>query len=169
MDFNWITPEIAVGGALPPAGAARLAEEFGIRRVIDVRAEMSDEREEFMQHGVELLTLPTFDFQVIDPAMLEDGIAWMKRALDEGEKVLVHCQLGIGRSVLLVCCYLVAQGRTAPEAMKLVKDARPQASPAPEQIAALIEWEEARHGRVSDWHDVAKIAYRHLDHWKHAQ
>lgn len=168
-DLNWITEDVAVGGAVMEAAIPWLARDCGIHRVVDVRAETVADEELLRQHGIELLRLPTPDFHPLTTATIDHGVQWIGDAVADGEKVLVHCQLGIGRSVSLVCCYLIACGLKAPEAMLKIKDARPVASPCQEQIEAVLRWEEERFGRSHNWMDMARIAYRHLDHWKNAQ
>jgi len=61
--------------------------------------------------------------------MIRDGVAFVCAALERGERVLVHCQYGIGRSVLLGLCVLVARGLAPLEALACAKAARPVAAP----------------------------------------
>lgn len=44
--------------------------------------------------------------------------------LDEGQKVLVHCQAGLNRSGLVTARALMLMGRTADEAITLLRDSR---------------------------------------------
>jgi protein-tyrosine phosphatase len=44
--------------------------------------------------------------------------------LKAGKDVAVHCRAGIGRSGLVVCCVLIAEGETAQAAIEKVSDAR---------------------------------------------
>jgi len=44
---------------------------------------------------------------------------------------------GVGRSPLLACCVLVADGQSASDALTLMKRRRWEASPNEEQLAAL--------------------------------
>ena len=46
-----------------------------------------------------------------------------------GRPVLVHCRAGVHRSVAVAACILITEGRSADEAMRLIKEARPVADP----------------------------------------
>ncbi|MCA1647623.1 MAG: phosphatase, partial [Chloroflexi bacterium] len=54
----------------------------------------------------------------------------------------LHCEHGVGRGPLMACAVLVAQGCSAPEALRLVRAARWQALPNDRQLAALLNFEK---------------------------
>jgi protein-tyrosine phosphatase len=56
---------------------------------------------------------------------------------------LIHCEHGVGRSVLLTCATLVYDGMHAHDALELVKDKRWQAAPNRRQVQRLREFERA--------------------------
>lgn len=168
MDLSWVLPSLAVGARLTPAWLGHLARDLGVRRVVDLRAAVKDDSALMRRYGIELLNLPTEDLCAIKREALWSGVTWVRRQLARGERVLVHCEHGVGRSVLLACCVLVSRGRSAGEALELVKRVRWKASPSPEQLEALLAWSDdwcratgERRARVT-WDDLARIAYRHL-------
>jgi protein-tyrosine phosphatase len=169
-DFDWVLPNLAIGGHLSPAVAGLLATRHGIRRVVDLRDEEEDDLELLARHGVELLRLPTPDLEPVAQRMLWTGVEWVSEALARGERVLIHCQYGIGRSALLACCVLVGQGDTPAEALERAKRARAKVCPSPEQLHALLQWAADWHRERRTecppvtWDDLARIAYRHLAH-----
>jgi protein-tyrosine phosphatase len=55
--------------------------------------------------------------------------------------VLIHCEHGVGRSVLLTCAVLVYNGMHALDALQLVQQKRWQASPNHRQVKRLREFE----------------------------
>ncbi|CAF9917177.1 hypothetical protein IMSHALPRED_003488 [Imshaugia aleurites] len=68
-----------------------------------------------------------------------------KRA--EGKKILVHCRMGISRSVTLVMAYLMrAWGVGFPEAQTFVKEKRPMASPNRGFCEQLRVWQACEYG-----------------------
>ncbi len=140
LDLDWITPGLAVGGEFPMAAAVRLARELRIRHVVDVRIERCDDGAVLRGHGIALLHLPTQDTCAIALPRIRDGVAWVRERLSRGERVLVHCQHGVGRSALLALCVLVAEGRPPLEALALAKRARRKVSPSPEQLEAFVAW-----------------------------
>lgn len=166
LNFTWILPNLAMGGARAVESAEILALHHGIRHIVDVRLEATDNEEELRRHGMTLLHLPTEDLCAISLEMLDDGVAWVRRHLDRGDKVFIHCQWGIGRSALLTCCVLVSMGESPAESLRLAKRNRPIVSPSPEQLHALLAWSESYRARRGEpppretWNDLAEIAYR---------
>lgn len=168
LNFDWLTPTLALGGSFPATAAAGLARDHDIRAVVDLRAEARDEAQALAAHGIAFLHLPTDDHHPLDPAMLDDGLAFAALHLDRGERVLIHCQHGIGRAPSLALCVLVARGMEPLAALSHMKDSRPVTSPSPAQYEAWADWLhgwKARHGAPWDvpaFDSFARIAYRHL-------
>lgn len=168
LNLSWVTSELAVGGSYPSSAAEHLARVLGIGCVVDLRVERCDDERVLREHGIELLHLPTWDTCAVSLSMLDEGVAWVNRKLEEGRKVYVHCEHGIGRSALLVLCVLVSRGAPPLEALTRAKDARSRVSPSPEQLEAYREWIERwtrREGvplAVPTFDELAAIAYRHL-------
>jgi protein-tyrosine phosphatase len=169
LNFDWLTDALAVGGCFPIQAAARLVADHGISRVVDLRGEDCDEELSLARHGIRLLHLPTEDCRALSRDSLGRGVAWVRAALAGNQRVLIHCQHGIGRSALLAMCVLVDGGMAPLAAMKLAKDARAVVSPSPEQLRALLGFAaERRAGRrwsLPTFEELAAIAYRHLN-WR---
>jgi predicted protein tyrosine phosphatase len=162
-DLSWVAPELAVGGRVETHWVSVLAREHGIRRVVDLRGEERPDPEHFRAHGVEFLHLPTPDHHRPTPEKLRVGVEWVREGLARGDRVLVHCEHGIGRSVLLACCVLVSRGDTPLAALERVKRVRERASPSPVQLHALLDWAACTGSPPAEnWHDLARLAYRHL-------
>ncbi len=163
-----VAPGLAVGGRFPAEAAPILAREHGICRVVDVRVEERDDEHLLRRHGIELLHLPTEDTRAISLEKLRHGVRFVSDALDRGERVLVHCQYGIGRSALLALCVLVARGDPPLVAMERAKSARRVVSPSPDQLQAFLAFAaEVKAARGAPWdvpalREVGKIAWRHL-------
>ncbi|HZF52044.1 MAG TPA: dual specificity protein phosphatase family protein [Polyangiaceae bacterium] len=166
LDFTWILPNLAMGGARSIERAEHLARTHGIRHIVDLRLEEKDDEAILRHHGMTLLHLPTEDMCAIAIEMIDHGVTWVRRHLDAGDRVFIHCQWGIGRSALLTCCVLVSLGHSPGQALALAKKNRPIVSPSPEQIEALLAWShhQARGGEpphTDTWADLAAIAYNH--------
>lgn len=166
LNFTWIQPSLALGGALPIEAAEHLARAHGIRHIVDVRLENVDDEEHLRSHGISFLHLPTQDLCAVSQEMLDHGVEWVRRHLDRGDKVFIHCQFGIGRSALLTCCVLVSTGHTPVEALRIAKTNRPCVSPSPGQLEALLLWSQRLREREGEqpltetWDDLARVAYR---------
>jgi protein-tyrosine phosphatase len=92
--------------------------------------------------------------------MLEEGVDFVRQFIGRGEKVLIHCQHGIGRSALLALCVLVDQGLEPLQALRLAKDKRPVVSPSQSQYEGWAKWLSANGHPVPDVHSFGCIAYR---------
>jgi hypothetical protein len=144
LNLSWITTDLAVGGSFGPDRVEDLARRMGVRAVIDLRCEACDDEAVLRRHGVSFLHLPTEDHCAVSQAMLREGVRFAERHLDRGERVLVHCEHGIGRSATLALCILVSRGLEPLEALKLAKLRRSLVSPSPAQYEAWAEWLRAR-------------------------
>ena len=161
-DFHWLTEQLAVGGRFPPERAAELAEAHGVRAVIDLRQEDQDEEALLADAGIAFLHLPTPDMHPAPPEMLERGVAFARAHIERGERVLIHCQHGIGRSALLALCVLVDQGFAPLDAIRHAKERRERVSPSPAQFEGWCAWLRARGHQAPTMHDFGCIAYRHV-------
>jgi protein-tyrosine phosphatase len=161
--FSWITDELAVGGHLPGEHTAALAREHQIAAVIDVRGEARDDEDVLRSHGIAFLHLPTPDTLGVTLEMLIIGVTFARLYLDAGDRVLIHCQHGIGRSPLLALCVLVDCGMPPLAALSLAKDRRAEVSPSPAQFEAWACWLRHAGHPVPRFDDFAAIAYRHLN------
>ena len=161
-DFSWVTDQLAVGGCFPIEHAARLAQAHGIRAIVDLRDEDRDDVEALASAGIYFLHLPTPDLNPATPEMLDRGVRFIRAHIRRDEKVLLHCQHGIGRSPLLALCVLVDQGMQPLDALALAKNKRAVVSPSRLQYDGWVRWLE-RHGKdAPDYHAFGCIAYRHL-------
>lgn len=167
-NLSWITAELAVGGSFPSERAELLASQLGIRAVVDLRSEARDDEAVLVRHGMTFLHLPTPDHGAIAPEMLDDGVGFVRAHLDRSERVLIHCEHGIGRSATLALCVLVDRGLEPLQALALAKDKRALVSPSPAQYEGWAAWlGDVARVRRAGWDipsfDAFKaIAYRHL-------
>jgi hypothetical protein len=167
-NLTWITEYLAVGGSFPPERTEHLAQALRVAAVIDLRSEDRDDETLLQHHGMGFLHLPTDDHGAITPAMIADGIAFALPYLARGERVLAHCEHGIGRSATLALCIMVESGFAPLDALELAKDKRALVSPSPAQFECWTRWMTGlRKTRQVDWEmpsfDAFKaIAYRHL-------
>ena len=162
-NLTFVTDHLAIGGSFPVERAEHLARALAIRAVVDLRDEACDDPAALERHGLAFLHLPTLDHHAVSQAMLDEGAAFVGSHLDRGERVLVHCEHGIGRSATLALCVLAARGHDPLGAIALAKDRRALVSPSPAQYEAWAAW-LARHGLppAPPFEAFAAIAYRHL-------
>ena len=156
LDLHFVAPGLAVGSRFPAEAAPILAREHGIARVVDVRVEERDDEQVLRACGIRLLHLPTEDTRAISLEKIRHGVRFVSEGLDLGERALVHCQHGIGRSALLALCVLVDRGLPPLDAMEQAKSARRVVSPSPDQLQTFLAFSaelKARrgNGHVKDW------------------
>lgn len=169
-NLSWITDHLAVGGRFPGERTSHLAEVLGIRAVVDLRSEDRDDEVLLTRHGITFLHLPTDDHHAVTAGRLDEGVDFAIRHLDRGERVLIHCEHGIGRSATLALCVLVQRGLAPLDALALAKERRSLVSPSPAQYGCWTEWLAAhRAAQLAGWEipsfdAFAAIAYRHLRH-----
>jgi len=86
---------------------------------------------ELSQPPFRLVRLRAFDHPLapIPIQLLKRGVLEALPAMDGGASVLIHCKLGVHRSVAMASCVLIGMGRSADEAMRVVKERRPVADP----------------------------------------
>ena len=149
LNMSWVTPQLAVGGRVRLEDVGRLARS-GVTCVVDTRSEHKDDEQALATEGIRLLYLPTPDTQPLSLADLRRGSEWVNQQLANGDRVLIHCEHGVGRSVLLTAAALVAGGLSAHEAVDLVQRRRWQAAPNHRQIVRLQQFErEIREAQVT--------------------
>jgi len=146
MNLSWITPSLAVGGAIHTRDISRL-RQIGITAVVDCREEASDDELAMARNGVEFLRLPTPDAHTLTQESLDRGVAWVRQRMVQGGRVYVHCSHGVGRAPELGACVLVADGFLPGRALELVRARRWQALPNEEQVLGLVSFADRHVGR----------------------
>jgi protein-tyrosine phosphatase len=142
LNMSWITPHLAVGGRIHPEDIKALAAA-GVTHVVDTRSEYCDDAEALAKEHIELLHLPTADTRPLTIEQMLEGAQWVSERMEQGGRVLIHCEHGVGRSALLTCAVLVYNGMHAQDALHLVQEKRWQAAPNHRQVKRLREFESA--------------------------
>ncbi|GCF10273.1 protein-tyrosine phosphatase family protein [Dictyobacter arantiisoli] len=146
LNMSWVTEHLSVGGRVRPEDIKALSQA-GVSHVIDTRSEYCDDKAALADEKIDLLYLPTPDTYPLSVEQLMEGAAWANEKISQGGRVLIHCEHGVGRSVLLTCATLVYGGMHASDALELVKRKRWQAAPNQRQVARLREFEASFRAR----------------------
>jgi protein tyrosine phosphatase (PTP) superfamily phosphohydrolase (DUF442 family) len=141
LNYSDVTPRLAVGGAFRKRQIKRLKQR-GVTAVVDCRKEASDDAVALGQSDIDFLHVPTLDRHGFTYDQMAHTVDWVLDHLDTRDgRAFMHCEHGVGRGPLMTCAVLVAQGYSAPEALRLVRSKRWQALPNDRQLAALLEFE----------------------------
>jgi ADP-ribosyl-[dinitrogen reductase] hydrolase len=82
------------------------------------------------RHGMDWLHLPIVDVSAPDMRFERgwlDCQRTLHQRLDQGERIVIHCRGGLGRTGLVAGVILVERGLSPEAAIKRVRDARPHA------------------------------------------
>ena len=99
--------------------------------------------------------IPFLEYAEAEPLLLDRAVSWVEQHL-AGNRVIVCCRAGMGRSVSVVMAYLCCiQGMTYDEVLKLVMIRRPGATPLPNLEEAIAQVRLLREIRVTDKKNLA--------------
>jgi HAD superfamily hydrolase (TIGR01509 family) len=139
LDVAWVAEDLAIGSQIDPRNVHRI-KAMGIDSIVDLRAEESDDPSLLARHDLRFLYLPMTDTDPLSQEQMRDGSHWVASERSAGRKVLVHCQHGRGRSIMLVAAVLMNEGLSATEAIDRIRTRRPQVALSPSQVAAVYEY-----------------------------
>ena len=119
---------LAVGNAEDAAKPARL-----ITVVLNVAAE----NQIAPPDGRVYAWIPFKEYAEADPVQLDEAVEWLEQH-QHGNRLMVCCRAGMGRSVSVAIAYLcLAREMPYEEAVKLVAARRPGATPLPNLEATI--------------------------------
>ena len=128
-----------------------LLNENDIGAILDVTAEFDGLDWTAYQEDFAYLNIPVLDHTSPTTEQLLHAINWLDQKIADGQKVVVHCALGRGRSVLVVAAYLLAKhpSLTIDEAMANIQSIRTTARLNTRQRSALAKIQQGGHLNLS--------------------
>jgi protein-tyrosine phosphatase len=124
-----INEYLAVGNAQDAAQPAKF-----ITAVLNVAAE----NQIAPPNGRTYAWIPLKEYSEADPIQLDEAVAWLEQH-EKGNRLLVCCRAGMGRSVSVVIAYLcLVKNMPYQEAVTLVSARRPGATPLPNLEATIV-------------------------------
>lgn len=153
-DLNWIVPGKFLAFAGPygesksfggwrtftPEDYVGYFKEHGITGVVRLNKNMYD-GQRFLDHGIAHHDLYFPDGTCPSDRILERFLEIAEAEFEREGALAVHCKAGLGRTGVLICCYMMKHyGFTAEEAMGWIRVARPGSVLGPQQHYLLHKY-----------------------------
>jgi atypical dual specificity phosphatase len=140
LNFTWVVDDKLAGSRGPRSRSDLIAlKQQGVGALVRLVEphEAWVTSTEINEVGLEDYNEPVPDFHAPTQAQVDKIIVYIDSHIEAGTPVGVSCNAGIGRSGVILACYLVHKGLTAKDALELVRDKRGRGPEVPEQIATI--------------------------------
>jgi len=143
LNFSWVVDNKLAGSRGPRSRSDLIAlKQQGVGALVRLVEphEAWVTSKEINEAGLEDYNEAVPDFHAPTQAQVDKIIAYIDSHIEAGIPVGVSCNAGIGRSGVILACYLVYKGLAARDALELVRDKRGRGPEVPEQIAAITDY-----------------------------
>jgi atypical dual specificity phosphatase len=138
--FSWIEKPLLAAMARPSS----LEELQWLRRQgIELLVSLTEEplrRDWLDDAGLLAFNVPMEDMEAPTQEQLDRCVSAITRATGRNMGVAVHCGAGLGRTGVVLACYLVSRGHPADNALMKVRRLRPGSIETDEQADAVAEF-----------------------------
>jgi atypical dual specificity phosphatase len=136
---DWVYEDRLGAMALPSASELERLKDAGVGTVITLTEEWHNPSV-FREAGLHSVYIPVVDMTAPTMDQVREFVAEVNAAFARGERVVVHCLGGLGRTGTMIACYLVSAGLAPEAAIREVRRKRPGSIQTLEQEAAVWEW-----------------------------
>lgn len=142
--FSWIDKPHLAGMARPES-----LEDLQALRAegIDLLISLTEDpprRDWINEAGLFLLHVPVQDMQPPTPEQVDECMSAIAKAHERKMGVCVHCGAGLGRTGVILACYLVTKAFTPKNAIARVRRLRPGSIETEEQAEAVADFARRR-------------------------
>lgn len=143
LNFSWIIDNRLAGSRGPRSRSELIAlKQQGLGALVRLVEPYESwvTSKEIDGVGLEDYNEPVPDFHAPTQVQIDKIITYIDSHIESGIPVGVSCNAGIGRSGVILACYLVHKGLTPKDALELVRRKRGRGPEVPEQIIAVEEY-----------------------------
>ncbi len=140
-NFSWLI-EGEIAGMAKPASSVNDFEflrEKGFEAIVSL-SEIPLSEVLIEEFGFTVKHIPIRDFEAPTLEQIEDFVVFAEKVREEGKKLVVHCDAGIGRTGAMLACYLVSKGFGAEKAIEKVRIKRPGSIETANQEEVIIKF-----------------------------
>ena len=140
LNFGWV-----IHGSLAGAQGPTSNRDLMFLRLQTIGAIIRMEERTISGAGQELVDMyePVPDFTPPEPEQLDRMVSFISDQIETWERpVVVTCYAGLGRTGTVLAAYLVYTGYSAEQAVRLVRELRPQSIQTREQEDAVFQYQD---------------------------
>ena len=140
--FSWLIENKLAGSGIPTSiDEVQWMIKQGVKSIVTIREEPLDES---WTKDVNYLHILSNDMSVPEFDDLIYAVDFIHRRITNNEPVLVHCLAGMGRTGVILACYLVKyQKMSASEATEKVREERPGSIQSYPQEEIIFQFEKS--------------------------
>ncbi|MCS7133694.1 MAG: dual specificity protein phosphatase family protein [Candidatus Caldarchaeum sp.] len=140
-NFSMVTDDVAASGLPSTRKHITYLRKIGITAIVSLTEDPLPGK---LLDGsdIKYFHFPLQDHQPADPGKIQEIVKTLRKLVNGGEKVLVHCLAGLGRTGMVLTAYLMAEEKNGwRESLEKVRKLRP-GSVEPNQEKTLEEFEK---------------------------